>query len=317
MALTTTRTYLSSDPSAPTVSGAPGAFIAVVKACLIGSGGIAYGSKPAVGGWSIVLDDPSTHRLVLRNSLAHGGLGCCVLLVNSTETVSQSCGADWDSDAEALVDPCETLTYQVSNASDATARQWAIFADERTVYFATKPNTGNLNNGGLRGAGDVESYWPGDVYAYFNLVSSDIRDTARRASAGTAGATASNGSFQVAGVDSTYAPTLSHILTCFGASVPSSELSGGYSLSTSFPATNPPNGVIFTSPAYYRVGARNEVSGRLRLLHACDHVRDTGGLVEIIAGMESTAGVPLAQVRSHTASNNNLYTPLFVEIENG
>lgn len=317
MALTTTRTYLSSDPSAPTVSGAPGAFIAVVKACLIGSGGIAYGSKPAVGGWSIVLDDPSTHRLVLRNSLAHGGLGCCVLLVNSTATVSQSCGSDWDSDTEALVNPCETLTYQVSSASDATARQWAIFADERTVYFATKPNTGNLNNGGLRGAGDVESYWPGDAYAYFNLVSSTSRNTAHRASAGTSSATADNGSFQVAGVDSTYAPTRSHILTSFGYAQPSPVVSGGWYVGYCLPATNPPNGVIFTSPAYYRVGARNEVSGRLRLLHACDHLRDTGDLVEIIASMESTAGVPLAQVRSHTNVNENRYTPLFVEIENG
>lgn len=315
MSLTTTRTYLSTDSGAPVVNGQAGSFIAVIKACLIGVAGVAYGSKPAVGGWSIEFEDPSTHRLVLRNSMAHGGLGCCVLITNASNAVVMECGSDWDAVNEVVLNAVVGRSFTVSNTTDSTAREWGVFADERTFYCATKPNTANLNAAGIRGAGDYESFWAGDVCAYFVMVGDTTWNSARRVSAGTSAISNVNSGVYVGGRNSNFGALQCAFFACFGSASPGGEFSGGWSASNSLPSVNPPNGVIFTAPAYVRVGANNEVSGRMRLLHVCDHVRNTGGLIEFLTGMETSAGIPLAQIRTQTNVNTNLHTPLFVEVE--
>ena len=316
MSLTTTRTYLSTDADAPVVNGQAGSFIALTKACLIGVDGVAYGSKPAVGGWSIVFEDPSTHRLVLRNSMAHGGLGCCVLITNASNAVVMQCGSDWDAVNETLLNAVVGRSFNVSNITDSSAREWGVFADERTFYCATKPYPGNLDQAGIRGAGDYESFWAGDVCAYFVMVGWDgAWSTAIRVSAGMSNISNQSSGVLVGGRNSTFGVLGAAFFACFGFAQPGGEIAGGWSNSSSFGPTNPPNGVIFTSPAYVRVGANNEVSGKMRLLHVCDHIRNTGGLIELLPGMATSAGVPLAQIRTNTNGNGNLYTPLFVEVE--
>ena len=142
MSLTTTREFRWDDPGAPTLNGTVGSFYALLKACLVGSGGIAYGSgaqaKPAAG-WSIEFDDPGSQKIVFRNSLAHGGSGCYLRVLDNGSSAGGARVARIDV-YEAMTD-IDTGTATAGGGwvwkarlADANPRAWTLHADERTVY---------------------------------------------------------------------------------------------------------------------------------------------------------------------------------------
>lgn len=321
MSLTTTRFYRSTDPGAPALNGTANSLIDLLIACLVGDGtGVAYGTggdSKLAAGWTLEYQDAGNAMAIFRNSQAAGGTGCCVQVINTDRTPSINAGRDWASNA--LIDPTGSRSFDVSDTADNSAREWAIFADERTFYVACKPSLSSLQYGGLRGAGDWESYWAGDACAYGIMVSpgGTTFSYAQRVSAGTSGMSMGpyGAPVLVAGRNSDFSPTGAHFFAVTGVATPGVTLGGGLNLDNSFEETNPPNGVIITQPAYIRVGLNNEVTGRMRLLHVCDNVILTGGLVELRQEMKSATGKVLAQVRSHSFVNGNMYTPMFVEIE--
>lgn len=173
--MTTTRDYRSTDSGAPTLTGQVGSLNALLKACLVGVSGVAYGSKAAAG-WTVAYEDLGAHKLVLRNSLAAGGTGCYVRIDDSGSTAGGAREAvvrvyatmsDIDTGTSVIpgtaVQPSGSI-WRKSLTLDATARPWLISADELTVYLNALTGTDLAYFGG---AGDFESFVPADDFRYF------------------------------------------------------------------------------------------------------------------------------------------------------
>lgn len=158
--------------------------------------------------------------------------------------------------------------------------------------MSIKPNTANLNSCRLIGSGDFESYWPGDACRYFILVPSTTNPLSARISGGSNSITSINAPILVGGRNNSFISTLTHFFASLGYGTPSRISGRGWDLGYSIGSTNPPNGVVFTQPSYIRVGNNNEVSGKLRLLHTCDQVRNVGDSYERFEGI-NYGNVPL------------------------
>src|SRR5690606_21289348 len=73
---THTRYFRWDDASAPTLSGTAGSLLELLRACLVGTDGVAYGSgenEKLAAGWTE--EFTGTNVAVFRNSLAAGGTG--------------------------------------------------------------------------------------------------------------------------------------------------------------------------------------------------------------------------------------------------
>lgn len=180
MSLTTTREFRWDDPGAPTLNGTVGSFYALMKACLVGSGGIAYGSgaqaKPAAG-WSIAFDDPGAQKIVFRNSMAHGGSGCYVQIVDDGTAsngarVAAIMAYESMTDIDTGVYPArDAVTYiRKSNTLDTTPREWVIYCDERKVHFKCRSNANNTRSQDRPGVhfGDMRLAVPGDPSVFIS-----------------------------------------------------------------------------------------------------------------------------------------------------
>src|SRR5688572_17930871 len=74
--MTTTRRYRSTDSGAPALTGQVGSGIAWLKACPVGTGGLAYGTginEKQAAGWTVAFEDAPNNICVFRSSVAAGG----------------------------------------------------------------------------------------------------------------------------------------------------------------------------------------------------------------------------------------------------
>lgn len=172
--MTTTRIYRSTDTGAPTLTGEVGSMYALLRACLVGTSGIAYGTGPnekAAAGWSVAYSDPSGNKIALQNSVAEGGTG---MVLRIDDNGSGSAGArealcavyssmsdiDTGNDrtpASAVVSVGSV--WRKSNTLNGTARAWTIVADELTVYVCLHDD--GAGTPGTYAAGDFDSEVPG------------------------------------------------------------------------------------------------------------------------------------------------------------
>lgn len=191
--------YINSDTSAPTLSGTVGSMIALLDAVLVNG----YGSKPAAG-WTKVFS--GTNLAVYRNSTTSPSTGMYLRVDDTNTTYSVVKAYKTMSDINTGTDvipngnPAYTNTdvYWIkSSTASAVGRLWHIVADNRTFYLNTSPN-GTLpatpTNQFVGGAGDFESYVPGNAYNYFI--------------SGTYNAVATNSGQQIMGPPSTYGTTV-------------------------------------------------------------------------------------------------------------
>lgn len=126
----TVRLYTSLDSGAPVLNGTAGAFIAVLKACLVTGYGALPGAgwteeftgtnlsvlRPGVGNRHYFrIDDTNAQYAIIKGYLAMTG-------------VSTGTGPFPSSTA--------VVHMQKSFTADSTARQWIVVADERTVHIA-------------------------------------------------------------------------------------------------------------------------------------------------------------------------------------
>lgn len=165
MALTTTRELRWDDVGAPTLGPALSSFRTLLRDFLEDCG------------WSVEWNDDVAHKTVLRNSMAHGGSGCYVRILDDGSFTGGGRVARVDV-YEYMAD-IDTGTGHAANGwvwKDRTGtggpNAYAIFADERTfwgttyVYGLTPPVSASASDASgdccMFGGGDIAPAIPGD-----------------------------------------------------------------------------------------------------------------------------------------------------------
>jgi len=172
----TTRSYSSSDASAPSLSGTVGSLVALLDACLV----TGYGSKVAAG-WTkpftgtnsaafrqgsgsmayLYVDDNGTTPGGAKDASVRGYLSMTSISSGSRPFPSQENAVSLTSSSVF------GLSYRKSNTADATARDWIIVADDKTVYIFIDEGTSGQVGYCLFGFGQFLSYVPGDNDSVF------------------------------------------------------------------------------------------------------------------------------------------------------
>ena len=137
----TVRVYRWDDAGSPPVlTGQLGSLIALLDAVLVGTAGIAYGSK-ASSGWT--KEFSGTNKAVYKNGAGSTG---CYLRVDHSSVANyarvrgyRTC-ADIDAATSTVPTPTDAqvsggLYLYSSDTTDATARPWVIVADSKRFYI--------------------------------------------------------------------------------------------------------------------------------------------------------------------------------------
>lgn len=169
----TWRVYRWDDVGAPSLSASGNALIWLLDSVLIGSGGVAYGSKPSAGWTGAHISGDST--AVYTNA----GTGKTLKVTHSAatayanvvgcETTDGTTGPFFPTTAQQA----SGLFWTLSNTSDGTARPWIILADSKRFYLWVGYN---LTTGGalsasttyqqLHFAGDILPFKGSDAYHF-------------------------------------------------------------------------------------------------------------------------------------------------------
>lgn len=159
--------YRSTDASAPTLGPGAGGLIGVLRACLVGTAGVAYGSKSSAG-WT----EPFTSVgdvAVFRNS-SSTGTGAYFRFDDSNTSgnrpVSFRGYATMSNLSTGTKATAARYTHRAHNSSGATNLSWLVIADEQTCYFTCWQSGGTSNNPNPSMIGDIESYQTADAYRY-------------------------------------------------------------------------------------------------------------------------------------------------------
>ena len=172
--MSTVRYYRWDDPGAPTLTGEVGSLTNLLRKCLVGTAGVAYGSK-ASAGWSEEFVGAASNRAVFRNNAAEGGCACYVHVHDSApgsagaKEASISVFASM-SDIDTGTKSTGSLWFAKSGAASTAARKWLVVADGRTAWVYSYDNGGSGWGGdsSLAGFGDLDSKLPVEsAHRYF------------------------------------------------------------------------------------------------------------------------------------------------------
>lgn len=161
--------YRSTDTNAPAITGQSGSLITVLRACLVDG----YSGKTAAG-WTVAYEDVANDVLVLRNNPA-GGTGMYLRIDDSDGRDALVRLYSSMSDVDTGDDPTPTVaqftngnTWCKSSSADSTEQDWFVVADDYTLWINIwRPGSSAFRNNNFYGAGDFESFVPGDGYAFF------------------------------------------------------------------------------------------------------------------------------------------------------
>lgn len=173
--MTTTRCYLSSDSSAPTISPATtGSLLAALRACLVGTAGVAYGARPAAG-WTVAFTGVNEAAFV--NSAPAGGTGCYVHVKDQLTSNFRSVEIRTYASMSDLLTGAAPTNIKIVNRAPANhasnAVTWMIAADELTFYISTE-QTSSSTIASLAAGGDINSFQSLDAYRYMAMGGSTI-----------------------------------------------------------------------------------------------------------------------------------------------
>lgn len=174
--MSTVRIYRWDDAGAPTLSGQVGAMNAVLRACLVGTAGIAYGAKPSAG-WTEAFAGTAANITVFRNNPADGASACYVRVNDNApgaggarEVRLTVYGAmtDINTGTAATSSPW----VRKSSTADSTARKWIVIADGLTAWvhlygFGSSLGAGDGYDTTFCGFGDYACVAPSNAYRYF------------------------------------------------------------------------------------------------------------------------------------------------------
>lgn len=161
------QSYMWSDVGAPQLSGTVGSGLNWLRALLVGSGGSAYGSKPSLG-WTEAYT--GINQACFRNSMAEGGSGCYLQVLDTNATYTQI--RMYESMSAVNSGTAPTAQYRIQKASEpgGTARPWQLEGDG-IRFFATvlgghtenpSPHASYIGWTSFVGGGNYKSYYPGD-----------------------------------------------------------------------------------------------------------------------------------------------------------
>lgn len=167
--------YSSTDPSAPQLSGQAGSLVALLDAVLVNGYGTGADTKPGAG-WTLafsaankrayrinpVLFSGAYFRVDDSNSIAGGNARTAYVRafeqmtdidtgINGAPTVARSANGD---------------NWTKSIALSAVARAWVVIATAKWFYLFVDVAGQGLEFAAANFAGDVDSYVPGDRYAF-------------------------------------------------------------------------------------------------------------------------------------------------------
>lgn len=187
----TVHIYSSDDFGAPSLTNTSGSLAALFKACLVGTGGTAYGAK-ASAGWTCEIDN--TNDILLRNS-ATDGSGTYYRIKDDgyqqTTQVAANYGLATITGAKGYTSISELITpyprtitgserhsntyYGVPWAKASSASlptTWKIVADSTTCYFFCKHGVTVNNSFGANSISDpfTYAYGFGDLGLLANVV---------------------------------------------------------------------------------------------------------------------------------------------------
>lgn len=196
------QSYIWTDAGAPQLSGTVGSGLAWLRALLVGSGGIAYGLKPALG-WTE--EYTGTNEACFRNSMAEGGSGCYLQVLDTNATYTQIRMYESMSDLTTGSAPTAQYLIQKSSTANGTPRPWQ-FEGSGVRFFTTvlgghtanpAPVSDYLGWTTFAGGGNYKSYYPGDpaVFCTGRVSAGEWVDSGPLANAGGVDLSAPTGNF--------------------------------------------------------------------------------------------------------------------------
>lgn len=162
-----THEYRWDHAGAPVLAGVVGNLCAFFKTLLVGTAGIAYGSRPSAG-WSVVWEDTGAHKLVLRNDMTAGGNDCYLRIVDDG---SGAAGAragliqcyESMSDIDTGTAPASAANsgagvwIRKSDALSGSARVWVLCANALRFLGGVYPLGGSPPSPGTSAASAAQS----------------------------------------------------------------------------------------------------------------------------------------------------------------
>ncbi|MGN6518773.1 MAG: hypothetical protein ACTHK2_05030 [Dokdonella sp.] len=295
--MTTTRVYLSTDSGAPVVTGQVGTLSSALQTCLVGTAGVAYGSK-ASAGWTAPFT--GTNKVALKNSVAAGGTGMLCRIDDNPPGAGAAREAFitcyfsmTDVDTGVGITPTAAQitgggVLRKSSTADSTARAWAIVADELTWYMMIVSNASSANEVAVYGGGDFASDVASDPARFFCLAGTAVNSATGSQSAFTPQASfATPGSNNGLWLPQGYAGTGTAIRAGLLQLGPSGITGGGNMMADGSPGSNERS--FF--PAL--IAAESSIRGRLRGLYfALNNLTGTAVFTDI----PGASGLPAGSV---------------------
>ena len=163
--------YRWDDVGAPQLKSTDNALLTLLDAVLVGTGGVAYGTKPSAG-WS------GTNISSTVRAYTNAGTGKKIKVTHNAATqYAAVVGAESDIDAGPFFPTSAQLyggvLWHISSTTDATYRPWIIAADNKRFYFWAGYNmttaqalSDSTTFQFLHFAGDIASYKGGDGHCF-------------------------------------------------------------------------------------------------------------------------------------------------------
>lgn len=174
--MSTVRYFRHDDAGAPTLTGEVGSLTNLLRKCLVGVGGVAYGSKPSAG-WSEEFIGAAANIAVFRNNLGEGASGCYVRVDDNAPLSGGAREATLTAYAamtgiSAGSSPTLDVYMRKSATLSSIARPWLIAADGLTVWIYVWSNGDGVTNASdctIVGIGDYECIDEISAFRYFAL----------------------------------------------------------------------------------------------------------------------------------------------------
>lgn len=182
--MSTVRYFRHDDAGAPTLTGEVGSLTNLLRKCLVGVAGVAYGAK-ASAGWSEEFIGAASNIAVFRNNTSEGGSGCYVKVNDNAAGTGGAREAILT--AYSLMTDINTGFHELgprymrkSDTANSTARPWLIAADGLTAWVYLYLNgyaTSFDKDSCFSGFGDYNCFVADSTYRFF-IAARDVQNTA-------------------------------------------------------------------------------------------------------------------------------------------
>lgn len=203
--MSTVRYFRWDDPGAPSLTGEVGSLTNLLRKCLVGTAGVAYGSK-ASAGWSEEFVGAATNTAVFKNNETERGSGCCVRVqddgsgtAGAREAVLNIYAAMTDINTGSL--GSVSTYFRKSATLNSVARPWLVVSDGRTAWvhsWLIGDSSSYSYDNSTSGFGDTSSFLPDENTNRYFIAGRKIENSALGGSQEAFGRSANSSALQVA-----------------------------------------------------------------------------------------------------------------------